>query len=176
VKKSIINNSIKMQNTIEEHKQTSSLNAAIITISNTRTLENDDSGKLIKELLIKNNHKVIEHLVIKDDKVRIKSSILELVNKEIHGVITNGGTGITKTDVTIEAVKPLFNKELPGFSTVFQELSYNEIGSASILSRATAGIINNKAVFCLPGSPKAVELAMNKLILPEIGHIVKHLT
>ena len=162
----------------EEHKAKApkSINCAIITMSDSRTPENDDSGKLIIKLLEKNDHKIIDYSIIKDNKKLINKKINQLTkNKKINAIITNGGTGIAKKDVTIEAIKPLFEKELAGFSSLFAKLSYDTIGSAAVLSRATAGIVNKKIIFCLPGSPEAVELAMDKLILPEIGHIVKHL-
>ena len=165
-------------NSAKEHKKQAPLavNAAIVTVSDSRTIENDDSGKLIKNILIKNNHKVIGHTVIKDDKKEITRKIEDLIkNGSLDLIITNGGTGVAKKDLTIETIKPLFEKEISGFAALFQKLSYDEIGSACMLSRATAGIINNKVIFCLPGSPKACELALEKLIIPEIGHIVKHI-
>ncbi len=164
-------------NSTKEHKKHAplSVNAAIVTISNSRTIENDDSGKLIKDILTENNHKTAGHIVIPDNKETIKDNILNLANKQIDVIITNGGTGISKKDLTIESIKPLFEKEIPGFAVLFQKLSYDEIGSACILSRAAAGTINNKVIFCLPGSPKACKLALNRLIIPEIGHIIKHI-
>jgi len=163
----------------EEHKAKApkSVSCAVITVSDSRTPENDDSGKSIIKLLEKNNHKIINYSIIKDNKKSINEKINQLIlNEKINAIITNGGTGIAKKDVTIEAIKPLFEKELAGFSSLFAKLSYDTIGSAAVLSRAAAGIVNKKIIFCLPGSPEAVELAMNKLILPEIGHIVKHLS
>ena len=163
----------------EEHKAKApkSVSCAVITVSDSRTPENDDSGKSIIKLLEKNNHKIINYSIIKDNKKSINEKINQLIlNEKINAIITNGGTGIAKKDVTIEAIKPLFEKELAGFSSLFAKLSYDSIGSAAVLSRATAGIVNKKIIFCLPGSPEAVELAMDKLILPEIGHIVKHLS
>ena len=162
----------------EEHKAKApkSVSCAVITVSDSRTPENDDSGKSIIKLLEKNNHKIINYSIIKDNKKSINEKINQLIlNEKINAIITNGGTGIAKKDVTIEAIKPLFEKELAGFSSLFAKLSYDTIGSAAVLSRAAAGIVNKKIIFCLPGSPEAVELAMNKLLLPEIGHIVKHL-
>lgn len=162
---------------VEEHKREDvSANAAIVTISNSRAIEDDDSGRLIKELLIKNNHDVVEHVVIRDDLDEIRNKIDYLIKKEnLNLIITNGGTGLSKNDVTIEAVKSLFDKKMISFNPLFSKLSYDEIGSAALMSRATAGIVDGKVIFCLPGSPKACELGMNKLIIPEIGHIIKHL-
>ncbi|MFH1353109.1 MAG: molybdenum cofactor biosynthesis protein B [bacterium] len=162
----------------EEHKKSApnSINAAILTISGSRTLENDQSGTLIKNSLEKNNHKIVERLIIDDDIKIIGKKISQLIkNKKIDSIITTGGTGLAKKDVTIEAVRPFFEKELISFNALFSKLSCEEIGSAAVLSRATAGIAGKKVIFCLPGSPKACKLAMEKLILPEIGHIIKHI-
>ena len=162
----------------EEHKRHApeSINAAIITISNSRTLENDQSGSSIKNSLEKNNHKVVEYSIIPDDIKAIGRKISQLIkNTQIHLIITNGGTGLAQKDVTIEAIKPFFEKELISFNALFTKLSYGTVGSAAILSRATAGVVCKKVIFCLPGSLKACQLAMQKLILPEAGHIMKHL-
>ena len=162
----------------EEHKSKApkSVNCAIITISDSRNSVTDISGEMIRELLEKNSHIVIDYSIVKDNEKIIYEKINEIQkNSDIDVIITNGGTGVGATDVTIDAIKPLFDKELTGFSNLFSTLSYEDIGSAAFLSRATAGIVSKTIIFCLPGSPKAVELAMNKLILSEIGHIVKHL-
>jgi molybdopterin adenylyltransferase len=153
-----------------------SVRIAIITVSSSRTINDDVSGGVIKELA--KRHNVVKHIVIKDNAAlirnEIRDNILDSFNP-IDAMIVNGGTGISKTDVTIEAVKPLFEKELSGFNSLVMRLSYDSIGSAALLSRATAGVIRGKIVFCIPGSPEACQLAMEKLIMPEIGHIVKHL-
>ncbi len=162
----------------EEHKlhAPKSVNCAIVTVSNSRDTVSDKSGSLIKKILEKNSHIVIDYSIVKDNEKLIYEKINEIQkNSDIDVIITNGGTGVGATDVTIDAIKPLFDKELTGFSNLFSTLSYEDVGSAAFLSRATAGIVNKTIIFCLPGSPKAVELAMNKLILSEIGHIVKHL-
>lgn len=162
----------------EEHKKygPDSINAAVITISDSRTLENDQSGSLIKNSLVRNNHRIVEYSIIPDDIKVISEKMRQLTqNKQIHLIITNGGTGLAGKDVTIEAIKPFFEKELISFNVLFSKLSHEAIGSAAILSRARAGVANKKIIFCLPGSPKACQLAMEKLILPEIGHIIKHL-
>lgn len=162
----------------EEHKSKApkSVNCAIVTISESRNFETDKSGILIKKLLEKNSHSIIDYSIVKDNEKLIFEKTNQLLkNDNIDVIITNGGTGVGETDITVETIKPLFEKELTGFSYLFSTLSYEDIGSATFLSRATAGVVNRIIIFCLPGSPKAVELAMNKLILPEIGHIVKHL-
>ncbi len=162
----------------EEHKLKApkSVNCAIVTISDSRDVNTDRSGRLIKNLLGKKSHKTVDYFIVKDNKKLINEKINQLIkNYKVDVIITNGGTGVAEKDVTIETIKPLFEKELISFSSLFSKLSYEDIGSAAFLSSATAGIANKTMIFCLPGSPNAVELTMNKLILPEIGHSVKHL-
>lgn len=144
----------------------------IVTISDTRTEETDKSGQLLHELL-KAGHKVTSYEIVKDDKESIQQAVLAGYHKEdVDVVLTNGGTGITKRDVTIEAVSALLDKEIVGFGELFRMISYLEdIGSSAMLSRAIGGTIGRKVVFSMPGSSGAVRLAMNKLILPELGHI-----
>ncbi len=142
------------------------------------TVENDKTTEVVKEQILGKGYKLIEVKYVPDDIIHIRREIMSSVfstdDKKVDVIITSGGTGITKRDVTIEAIKPLFEKELAGFSTIFHSLSYSDVGAAAIISRATAGVINRKIVFCLPGSPKAVKLALEKIILPEIGLLVKH--
>ncbi len=166
-----------MENTNTEHKKNlpKEINLAIVTISDSRKIENDSSGKLIKEFINKEGYNIISYSIIPDKKETIKNKLLKLISENIDVIITTGGTGLTSRDVTIETIKPLFEKEINAFSTLFQKLSFEAIGSASFLSRATAGIIKKKLIFCLPGSPNAVRLAMKKLIIPEIAHIIKHI-
>ena len=162
--------------TTKEHKKDvpKNIKCAIITLSDSRTLNDDVSGDLIKTLLTKEGHQVIEHIVLKDEgKLLIKE--IKKLTKNAEVIITSGGTGIAKRDITVDSLDKLFQKRFTAFGSVFASLSYNDIGSSAIMSRATAGTIDKTAIFCLPGSPKAVELGMKKLILPEIGHIVKHL-
>lgn len=164
---------------IKEHKQSApkSVKCKIITVSDTRTKETDKSGKLMIELLTEAGHVIIDHVIVKDEAAPIRDAVVKgCEDPEIEAVLTNGGTGIALRDVTIETVSALFDKEITGFGEIFRLLSYQEdIGSAAILSRAAAGVINNKAVFSTPGSTGAVKLAMNKLILPELGHVVSEL-
>jgi molybdenum cofactor biosynthesis protein B len=149
----------------------------VITISDTRTKDTDKSGKQMIELLRANGHELSAYEVVKDERNDIKEAILMgIENAEVDVILTNGGTGIARRDVTIETVKELIDKEIPGFGELFRMLSYQEdIGSAAILSRAIAGVVQNKAIFSTPGSTGAVRLAMNKLILPELGHMVREL-
>lgn len=161
--------------TTKKHKEDSrKAVAAIITLSDTRTIKEDTSGHLIKELLEKDGHKVVEHIVIPDNKEILIGKIKEFTQKA-NLIITNGGTGVSRKDITPESIEPMYTKKLTSFSSLYAVLSYNDIGASAIVSRASAGIIGKTAVFSMPGSPKAVKLGMEKLILPEIGHIVKHL-
>ena len=147
----------------------------IITISTTRALVDDTSGKWISETVAAKGHDVIYHQVIPDDVDIIAATVQNVIGSEQPQVILmTGGTGITKKDVTIEAVTPLLAKELTGFGPLFADLSFQEIGSAAFLSRATAGVMKNTVVFCLPGSLNACKLACRELIFPELGHLVKH--
>lgn len=135
----------------------------------------DESGDLIVELLRQHNHKVVFRQVLPDDEVLIRKSLEgALALQTVDSVVLCGGTGISPTDVTIETVKPLLEKELHGFGEIFRWLSYQSIGSAAVMTRAVAGIVKGKAVFCIPGSPQAVRLCLEKLILPEVGHIILH--
>jgi len=121
-------------------------------------------------------HQVVFHRVVVDDVPAIGGAVCRAVAQDApDGILVNGGTGISFADVTIEAVRPLFDKELSGFGVLFTQLSFAQIDSAAILSRATAGIIRTTAVFCMPGSLNACKLACRELIFPELGHIVRHL-
>ncbi|MEM2924840.1 MAG: MogA/MoaB family molybdenum cofactor biosynthesis protein [Methanocellales archaeon] len=171
---------------VEEHKkEAGKCKFAILTISTSRyekygSLKNPDlcedlSGKIIKELLTAHGHEYIDYSLVPDDMERIRESILNLISSEANAIICTGGTGLAPRDVTIESIKPLLEKEIPGFGELFRFKSLNQIGSAAMLTRAIAGVLKNKVVFCLPGSPDAVSLAITELILPEIGHILKHL-
>ena len=160
-----------------EHKKHAprKVSLGIITVSTTRALKDDTSGKWISEAGSDEGHDVIHHQVIPDDAEIIAKTLKEAIRDEKPQVILmTGGTGITPKDVTIEAVSPLFNKTLTGFGPLFAQLSYEEIGSAAFLSRATAGVIEGTVVFCMPGSINACKLACRKLIFPELGHLVKH--
>jgi molybdopterin adenylyltransferase len=163
----------------EEHKKEApkTVRCKIITISDTRNAETDKSGKLMKEFLEAEGHLVSSYQIVADEKEKISEAVLEgCSDPEIDAVLTNGGTGIALRDVTIETVSALYQKEITGFGELFRMLSYQEdIGSAAILSRASAGIIENTAVFSTPGSSGAVRLAMNKLIIPELGHVVREI-
>jgi molybdenum cofactor biosynthesis protein B len=163
---------------VHEHKKEApkSVTLGIITVSTTRALINDTSGQWISEQVKKEGHSVVFHQVIPDDIEAITATlrdVLKNINPQV--VLMSGGTGITKKDVTIEAVSALFTKELTAFGPLFAQLSMDEIDSAAIMSRATAGVIGNTVVFCMPGSLNACKLACSKLIFPELGHLVKHI-
>lgn len=160
---------------VTEHKKQApkEVRRKIVTISDTRTEETDKSGQLLHALLKEAGHTVTSYEIVKDDKESIQQAVLAGYHREdVDVVLTNGGTGITKRDVTIEAVSALLDKEIVGFGELFRMISYLEdIGSGAMLSRAIGGTIGRKVVFSMPGSSGAVRLAMNKLILPELGHI-----
>jgi molybdenum cofactor biosynthesis protein B len=163
---------------VHEHKKQAprSVTLGIISVSTTRALIDDTSGQWIREQAEEKGHKVVFHQVIPDDAAKISAMLKEKIKESKPQVILmSGGTGITKKDVTIEAVSPLFNKELSAFGPLFAKLSMEEINSAAIMSRATAGVIGNTVVFCMPGSLNACKLACSKLIFPELGHLVKHI-
>ncbi|MGD8342665.1 MAG: MogA/MoaB family molybdenum cofactor biosynthesis protein [Desulfobacterales bacterium] len=163
---------------VHEHKKQAPRSVAlgIITVSTTRALENDTSGQWIREQAERKGHSVVFHQVIPDDAAQIAAALEGWISKSAPEVVLlSGGTGITKKDVTIEAVSPLFTKELSAFGPLFAQLSMDEIDSAAIMSRATAGVIGNTVVFCMPGSLNACKLACTRLIFPELGHLVKHL-
>jgi molybdopterin adenylyltransferase len=154
-----------------------SLNAAVLSVSTSRTLETDKSGQWIAKQLGREGHRLVAHQVVPDVARVIRAAVLQIVadpDQAAQALIITGGTGISPQDVTIEAVRPLFAKELTAFGPIFAQISYEQIDSAAILSRATAGIIDRCLVFCLPGSLKAVQLACKALILPELGHLYGH--
>ncbi len=160
----------------EKHKHTApkSLNYGIVTISDScsKGAAEDRSGKYLLEKLSENN-KVAKHLVVPDEKDQIKKAVNDML-KDVDCVITTGGTGITKRDVTIQAIKPLLDKEISGFGEIFRYLSYKEIGFPGIISGAICGTIGEKVLFCLPGSLNAVKLGTD-IILSEAAHLIKHL-
>jgi molybdopterin adenylyltransferase len=161
-----------------EHKQEAprSVRCFILTVSDTRTSETDTSGRTIADLLAGAGHAVAGRAIVPDDAALVRSTIeRQLATVDVQVVITTGGTGITSRDTTFEAVNALIEKRLDGFGELFRMLSYEQIGAAAMLSRACAGSIGTTAVFALPGSAHAVKLAMDKLILPEIGHVVREL-
>ncbi len=148
----------------------------VLTISDTRTLETDTSGGAIAELLSTAGHLVVGRALVTDDEPAIRAAIVEELERDRADVIiSTGGTGIASRDRTYEVVSALLDTPLAGFGELFRMLSYQEIGPAAMLSRATAGVARGKVVFALPGAERGVRLAMTKLILPELGHLVGQL-
>ena len=156
-----------------EHRHQGShahLKFAVITASDSRSPQNDESGSLIRQMLEQAGHTVAHHEIVPDSPERIRQTLTENLPL-LDGIIITGGTGIAARDSTIEAVKPLLSKELEGFGELFRMLSYQAVGSAAFLSRALAGTSDGKIVVALPGSPDACRLALEKLLIPELGHM-----
>ena len=161
-----------------EHKRHAPAQVAafVITCSDSRTEPEDASGASIVALLEGAGHSIAGRRVVQDDVAAIQAALREACASGARAVIINGGTGIGRRDSTVEAVESLFEKRLPGFGELFRALSFRDIGSAAMMSRATAGTFEGLVVFALPGSPQAVKLALEALILPELGHAVRELT
>ncbi len=155
------------------HIKELSINAGVIIVSTTRTEKTDKSRNLIKELFNTVEIDVAKTVIVPDNISKIRAGLLEMLSVA-NCIILTGGTGITSDDCTIEAVEPLFDKKMEGFGELFRAKSLDDIGTATVLSRATAGIIDKKAVFCIPGSTNAVKLAVSSIIIPEIKHILTH--
>jgi len=144
----------------------------VITVSDTRTLQTDESGQEMVRQLEAAGHRVVERTVVPDEPSRIAFILRHWLASDVHAVLLNGGTGIAARDGTVEVVRQFLQKEIPGFGELFRMLSYEQVGAASMLSRAVGGIASGKAVFSLPGSRRAVELGMAKLVVPELRHVV----
>jgi molybdenum cofactor biosynthesis protein B len=157
----------------KNHVKTLEISAAIITVSSTRNRENDSSGAKISTLF-KDHGIPVQYYTIVPDQIDAIRNELYIAMKTANCIIFNGGTGLTHDDCTIEAISPLLEKKIDGFGELFRMKSLQEIGTASMLSRAVAGVIREKAIFCIPGSTPAVTLATKDLILPEIVHILSH--
>jgi len=146
------------------------LNIAVLTVSDTRTRENDTSGDVIQERLTTAGHKIAARAILRDDVEKLREQLRAwMADKSVDAVISTGGTGLTKRDVTPEAFEPLFTKTIPGFGELFRWLSYEEIGTSTIESRAFAGVADDTLVFCLPGSTGACRTGMDKIILPQLN-------
>ena len=163
---------------IDEHKKDTVQTAdiGILTLSSTRKKTEDKSGQWMAEAAMAMGHRIVIHEVLPDAADIIARTVTHTIEEYRPDIlILTGGTGISPKDVTIEAVRPLFAKELTAFSVLFAQMSYMEIASAAILSRATAGILGKTAIFCIPGSKNACRMACEKIIFPEIGHLIKHM-
>ncbi|HEX6989234.1 MAG TPA: MogA/MoaB family molybdenum cofactor biosynthesis protein [Bacillota bacterium] len=164
---------------VEEHRRRAAarvVQAVVVTVSDTRGPDDDAGGALIEQMLAAAGHRVLARRFVPDEVEAIRGALQEaLAMPGVDAVLLTGGTGIAPRDRTPEAVRPLLDRELPGFGEIFRMLSYQEVGAAGMLSRALAGAAGRCFVGCLPGSPKAVRLAMERLILPEIRHIINEL-
>ena len=163
---------------VQQHKSKLIENIAfqVITISDTRNEMTDKSGKLMKELILSKGFQVKDYQIVKDEGEQIYETIMNgIQNPEINVIVTNGGTGLSNRDVTFDVVERLIERKIHGFGEIFRMLSFEEIGSSAMLSRATGGITKDTVIFSTPGSTGAVRLAMEKLILPEVGHILNEL-
>lgn len=161
-----------------EHKADApqSIGCWVLTISDSKTPETDTSGQLIRRLLTDAGHRVIGAEIVRDEPAEVQRVIGEACrNAQVQALLMTGGTGITSRDATFEAVEELLEKRLPGFGELFRMLSWQEIGGAAMLSRAQMGIARRRVIVSMPGSPNACRLALEKLILPELGHLVREL-
>ncbi|MFV9504438.1 MAG: MogA/MoaB family molybdenum cofactor biosynthesis protein [Oscillochloridaceae bacterium umkhey_bin13] len=162
----------------QEHEQRAQaeqrgpIRCAILTASDSRTPETDTSGATLRTRVSEAGHTVVRYELVRDEPSQIVDLINAFVAEGCQVVITNGGTGIGRRDSTVDAIEALFEKTLPGFGELFRMLSYQEIGAAAMLSRATAGVYQGTIIFCLPGSNAAVRLALDTLIMPQIEHLV----
>ena len=153
-----------------------SARCAVITLSDTRTKETDTSGRRIGEMLNSAGHAIGEYRIIRDEAADLDHLLAELLGRDdIDAILTNGGTGVSRRDRTIEVVQRHLDQPLPGFGEIFRLLSFEQIGSGAIMSRAVGGIAKGKVIFAMPGSTKAVELAMSRLIVPELKHLLHEL-
>jgi len=160
----------------QEHKAQAprSVHCFIVTVSDTRTEATDTSGRAIAELLTAGGHTVEGRAIVKDDVELVRDTIVrQLANPDVQAIITTGGTGITSRDRTYEAVTAMLQKRLDGFGELFRMLSYEQIGSAAIMSRACAGLSSGRVIVSLPGAEAAVKLAMERLVIPELPHLVQ---
>lgn len=159
-----------------EHRASAptSLRCAVITVSDTRSLENDTGGQAVIDLLTAAGHEVVVRQIIKDEPAPMRTLLVELAGRnDLQAILLTGGTGLSSRDQTFETVNGLFTKPLPGYGELFRMLSFDEIGPAAMLSRATGGLIGRTVVLTMPGSPAGVRLAMQRLIVPELGHLVR---
>ena len=162
--------------TADEHRNRAPrrIRCAILTISDTRTLRDDRSGHTIQELLLRDDHEVVRRAVCRDEPQQIRRHVQHWVEQEdVQAILITGGTGIAGRDQTYETIRQLLTKELPGYGELFRWLSYQEIGPAAMLSRTVGGVVGSCVLLTMPGSTAAVQLAMNQLILPELGHLVQ---
>ena len=164
-----------MSNSVQEHRDAApdAIGCAVVTVSDTRDRETDTSGKIMLDMLANAGHRIVEYAIVRDEPLEIERMLTSCAeNDAIQAVLFNGGTGIAARDTTFDVISDRIEHPLPGFGELFRMLSWDEIGAAAMLSRATAGVYSGRIVFSTPGSSNAVRLAMEKLIVPEIGHLV----
>lgn len=160
---------------VDEHRAYAPevLGFAVVTVSDTRAFEEDRSGNVIAQLVEEGGHRVAERRLVRDEVALIRQQVCELsARQDVDVVILTGGTGFSPRDLTVDAVAPLFQRPIEGFGELFRMLSFAEVGAAAMLSRAVAGIVQGRLIFALPGSRAAVRLALERLILPEAGHLL----
>ncbi|MFO0909418.1 MAG: molybdenum cofactor biosynthesis protein B [Isosphaeraceae bacterium] len=165
-----------MSESVDAHHQDvpSSLGLAVVTVSDTRTLETDTSGALIVELSEQSGHRIVDRAIVPDEPDRMRPLFQRLAAMStVDAILVTGGTGISPRDLTFETVSSLLTKPLPGYGELFRMLSYAEIGPACLLSRAVGGLVGNVALMVMPGSRAAVHLAMTRILLPELPHILR---
>lgn len=160
-----------MASTAHHARDVAAVSCGVITVSDTRSEADDTSGQRIRALIEGAGHRVAYYRIVKDEPERL-AALIAAAPAAVEAIICNGGTGLTRRDTTYEALVRLFDKEIGGFGELFRMLSYEEIGAAAMLSRATAGVAGGRVIFSVPGSTKAVELAMTKLVLPQLAHVV----
>jgi molybdopterin adenylyltransferase len=161
---------------VQQHRAEAphTVRCAVITISDTRTLETDSGGRLIVELLEATGHQIAARHLVPDEPAKISSLLAEIRQRsDVDAVLLTGGTGIGRRDQTFETVAGLLSKTLPGYGELFRMLSFEQVGAAAMLSRAIGGLMDQKVLLTMPGSPNAVQLAMERLIVPELGHLVR---
>ena len=160
----------------EEHRSQApvSVDCAVVTVSDSRTEATDESGKLLADGLRSAGHQVLDYALLPNDKAAVKTHLERLLeNLGVQAIICSGGTGLSHRDITVDVASTLLEKTLPGFGELFRQLTYAELGTASIMSRTIAGVAKGKVIICLPGAAAAVGLALEKIILPELGHLVR---
>lgn len=160
---------------VEQHRRAAPalLGFSVLTVSDTRAHSDDASGNAIREMIAEAGHRLVDSTLVRDDVAAIRDAVRGmLAHAEADVVVTTGGTGFSPRDVTLDALGPLFDQRVEGFGELFRMLSYGQVGAAAMLSRAAAGLVGTRALFLLPGSPKAVKLAMESLILPEAAHLL----
>ncbi|WP_336339358.1 MogA/MoaB family molybdenum cofactor biosynthesis protein [Haloarcula brevis] len=144
----------------------------VLTVSSSRTLDDDPAGDVIATACENAGHEVVERRLVADEADAIAAAVAALLDDGVDVVLTTGGTGLTPDDVTVDAIEPLFDRPIPGFGELFRWLSYEEVGAMAMASRATAGVVDDRLVFCLPGSENAARTGAERLVAPAVGHLL----